>query len=240
MKAEDLGIDLKTGYHDRRLTTLENRFLGILWENHVGKACKISADHLAVSFDRLKQGITLPPAEVEKIAAELQIFKEGRKHLDHLKREVRHIYNHLLTCHDHVPILSKAGPDGGYWIAGDEDEAAAFYDTFRQRGITGLVKASRGKRAVLVDMMQQLSFEFEELVDKTELAGQIERRKAAATPVEVVDAFMAKMLKNPEKFADGLRKIGQKYGSVLLPKKQVEALTAKAAELQAIVNSLKG
>ena len=38
MKAEDLGIDVRSGRHNRTLTAVENRFLGILWTDHVGRA----------------------------------------------------------------------------------------------------------------------------------------------------------------------------------------------------------
>ena len=140
-------------------------------------------------------------------------------------------------------MLSKAGKDGGYWIAENKEEADAFYATFRKRGLTGLVKASRGKQSAMVDLVTQLSFEFDDLVDKTDRASEIPARRNA-TPIEVVDAFLKKMTENPEQYADGLRRIGDKYGSVLIPKKRYEdmitGIRTKAAELQAMVASLEG
>lgn len=222
MKCEDLGIDVRTGRHNRVLTHAETKFLGIIWEKHQGKEFKISATDLAIAYADMMGARGCHQPNV----------------IEHWKREVRHLQNHLLTEHSQVPILSAAGDGGGYWIAESEGEAAAFYNTFRRRGMTGLVKASRGKQAALVDMVQQLSFEFDELEDKTGFKARIRPVTGMPTPIEVVDAFLGRMLGNPEKFADGLRKIGAKYGSILLPRDRVMAMKRKAAELQEMVANL--
>jgi len=208
-----------------------------LWEEHVGRCNRIGADALAINFERAlcdREPLVGPALDAE-VALKRKLPGYD---LDGLKRDVRALQNHLLTRHDHLPILSAAGTAGGYWIAESESEAEDFYATFRKRGLTGLVKASRGKKAILVDMMRQLSFEFDELADLTEQTGIIKPRVSEPTPIEVVDVFLEKMTANPEKFADGLRKIGRKYGSVLLPKGAVKELTAKAAELQRLVDSI--
>ena len=238
MKLEDLGIDSKTGLHNKVLTHAENCFLGLLWIDHAGKDNKISADELAILFSAALEGRIIPP---DCMPAQLKSYRQfARGSLDLLKRDVRRMQNHLLTQHENTPILSKAGNGGGYWIADSEEEAERFYDSFRQRGLTGLVKASRGKKAVMVEMMTQLSFEFENLVDKSDfrLPTSDFRRPGAPTAMAVVDAFLGKMLSNPERYTEDLRKIGQKFGSVLLPKAQVAAMQHKAQELQTILSEL--
>jgi len=223
MRAAAFGINEKTGRHTRQpLTFEESAFLGILWEDHAGAFHKIAADDLAVLFARKAGG---DPSE------------RPRSH-NEWKRQVRLMQNHLL-CEHNIPILSKAGNDGGYWIAATKDEAEEFYGSFRKRGLTGLVKASRGKQSALVDMVRQLSFEFDELRDHTEQTHRIRPVGGMPTPIEVVDAFLEKMLQDPAKFADGLRKIGQKYGSVLLPRARVEALKAEMARVQELVAALE-
>lgn len=152
-------------------------------------------------------------------------------------REVRAMHNHMLFDHN-LPVLSAAGPKGGYWIAENEGEARQFYDAFRRRGLTGLVKASRGKQSAMVDMVTQLSFEFEDLVDQTAATPMIRPLGGRPLPVDVVDAFLEKMTGDPEKFADGLRKIREKYGAVLLPRERVRAMQVQAAKLSAMVASL--
>jgi hypothetical protein len=212
MKYEDMGYNARTGMHNKNLTAMESRFIGILWVDHEGEENAMPARELAEAFlPEVSMGMAL--------------------------RDVRYMHNHILMEHRHIPLLSKAGKDGGYYIAVDEEEANRFYDSFRKRGLTGVVKASRGKQSAVVEMVEQLSFQFEELVDKTS-GFKFKSRVAAPTPVEVVDAFLERMLLNPEKFSDGLRKIGAKYGSILLPREQVQAMKMKAAELQALVAGL--
>jgi len=220
MRLEDLGYDPKTGHHRRQpLTPEESAFLGILWIEHEGENFKISADSLAVRY-------------VQKIGNLVDTHR-----LEFWKREVRELQNHLL-CEHRIPILSKAGPSGGYWVAETEGEADRFYDTFRKRGLTGLVKASRGKQSAMVDMVTQLSFEFEELVDATDQTARIRPVGGMPLPAEVVDAFLARMTRDPARFADGLRKIREKYGAVLLPKERLRAVQKTASELQAMVAGL--
>ena len=235
MKLEDLGID-KSGHHNKKLTHAENCFLGLLWIDHVGEENKISADELAIRFYyALLDGRTIAERDLQQMLKGYRNY--SYKKLALLKRDVRRIHNHLLTQHDHTPILSKAGIGGGYWVAGSEQEAEQFYDTFRQRGLTGLVKASRGKKAVMVEMMSQLSFEFENMVDKSGIGdrGPGARKDGAPAAIAVVDAFLERMLREPERYSADLRKLGRKFGSVLLPKAQVSAMQAKAQELQEII-----
>lgn len=236
MKLEDFGIDSKTGHHNQTLTHAENCFLGLLWIDHAGEDNKISAGELAIKFKAALAGKVIQP---DYISTLLKGYRQyAFKELSYLKRDVRRMHNHLLTQHEHTPILSKAGNGGGYWVAGSEEEAARFYDTFRQRGLTGLVKASRGKKAVMVEMMTQLSFGFEDLIDKTGYVWQLDEKIGAPTAMAVVDAFLEKMLSNPEKYAADIKKLGKKFGSVLLPQSQVTAMQHKAQELQTILSEL--
>lgn len=220
MKLSSLGID-HDGRHTRApLTGAEAAFLGILWIDHVGAERKIAAKSLAREYARTQGEYIGEAGGYEKL---LQTWM----------REVRHMQNHLVMDHN-VPILSQAGVHGGYWIAENEYEAAAFYATFRQRGMTGLTKAARGNQAVLVEMVGQLSFQFDRLADVT---GQpIETIAGRATPIEVVDALIAKMMREPEKFKGDLIRLNKKLSSVLMPKvrmRQIARLTSQLGELVA-------
>lgn len=231
MKHEDLGFDLKTGQHNKVLTITESCFIGILWEDYIGSDNKISADELAVKFNCAMDGFEPDPKQL------LRLKKIKTSRLDKEKRAIRCIHNHLLTVHDNISILSKAGHGGGYWIAENKEEAVEFYDTFRKRGMTGLVKASRGKKAALVDMMEQVTFEFEDLAtdigifDNTGVSGD-------PAAIAVVDSFLGRMLENPARFSTGLKRLSKKYGSILLDKTEVAAMKNKAAELSRLVEAL--
>lgn len=232
MKAEDFGIDVETGQHDKRLTACESGFLGIMWEDHLGQDHAISALELAVRFQFARSGWRQP--DHEELTNTIKNL--GLRVLDEMKREVRRMHNHLLMDHDQIPMFSKSGSGGGYWIAASENEAKEFYASFRQRALTGMRKASRGSPRKMVEMVQQLSFEFHDFKDMTGSGVRAEAPSVVA--LEVVDSFLERMTAEPEKFAEGLRKIGRKYGSVLLPRGQVEAMLAKAKELEQLVESM--
>ena len=242
MKLSDFGIS-RDGTHNAQLTREENIFLSILWTDHVGEVNAISANELALIYAQRCEGIfsaglgsKLERAELRRMLNLMTSTRGHRKQLDRWKREVRHMHNHLLNEHDHIPLLSRAGTGGGYWIAENEAELDAFYNSFRQRGLTGLVKASRGKKAVIVDMVSQLSFDFE-LEDKTKLQ-PVRPGSDVSLPVQVVDQFLERMLANPEKFAGDIRRLSQKFGTVLFSKTQARAMRHKVAELSDLVSGL--
>lgn len=236
MKLGDLGIN-KKGMHDARLTRAENIFLGLMWLDHVGEENAIAADRLAVLFANALEGRDMNRKDLPAVLRNLKSTRGGWNILNGWKRDVRRMHNHLLKDHSRVAILSKAGYGGGYWIAESEAEAREFYHTFRKRGLTGLVKASRGQKAVLVDMVQQLSFDFE-LDDKTGLPAPGRPGSEVSMPAEVVDRFIEKMLEHPEKFADDLRKLGQKFSGVLLPKEKAREIKETAGRLSALMAEL--
>jgi len=244
MKLSDFGID-RDGTHDARLTREENIFLSILWVDHVGEVNAISADELAILFDQRKDGVftsglssKMERLELKRLLYLMRSTEGYRRQLDRWKRDVRHMHNHLLEQHDHIPLLSRAGTGGGYWIAENHAEMTAFYDAFRKRGITGLVKASRGKKAVLVDMVSQLSFDFE-IDDRSSSEMQpVRPGSGVSMPVQVVDQFLERMLASPEKFSDDLQRISNKFGNVLFSKSQARAMKDKIRELNELAAGL--
>ncbi len=97
MKLEDYGINPQTRQHNRNLTVAENRFLGILWIDHVGKDNKISADALAVSFDNAMRQAEIAPDNLAMAIFDMRNIYP--KVLNGWKREVRYMQNHLLFGH---------------------------------------------------------------------------------------------------------------------------------------------
>lgn len=233
MKAEEFGYDIETGRHDKRLTAAESAFLGILWEDHESKNQAISAIELAVRFQFARAGWRSP--DRDELANTIK--KLGDRILDEMKRDVRRMHNHLLIEHDRIHIFSKAGNGGGYWMASSEEEAKEFYATFRARALTGMRKASRGNPRRMAEMVTQLSFDFDEFKDLT--GSGVRPESPSVVAVEVVDSFLERMTKDPERFSDALKKLGRKYGSVLLPRGQVEILQRKTAELLEAVSALQ-
>lgn len=233
MELTDLGIDKKTKHHDRTLTGMENRFVGILWTDHTGYDNRISAKDLAFKFWLAFNDID--PYAIEDKAQRQEIMYKGMRQQPATLRMVRTLQNHLLIQHENIPILSKAGDCGGYWIAETEAEAEQFYHSFRKRGMTGLIKASRGKKAMLADIVQQLTFEFEKTI-----ADDSEPAPTGSASIEIVDNLLETLTANPEQFAAELQRLGRKFGSVLLPKEQFAAMQVQVENLQRMVAQIGG
>jgi len=234
MKLNNFGIDPETKIHKKILTETESCFLGIMWTECNGRENAISANELAVRFDFALRDVMPGRKKIAATIARVKDLPEFQKQ----KRMVRYIQNHLITMHDNIPVFSTAGKGGGYWIADNKDDATDFYNAFRKRGMTGLVKASRGKKAAFVDMMQQLSFEFEDRAADIGILNASDISPGDSAAIAVVDSFLSRMTKNPEKFSAGLKRLSKKYGSILLDKTEVAAMKAKASELSKLVEAL--
>ena len=226
MKTQDYGYNPKTMLHDKHLTRAEGVFVGILWVDYVGQENCIAGEDLAIMF---AYGAT----------GEAIMYEAGT--IEIWMRNVREMQNHILHKHDHIPVLSMAGPGGGYFIGANDEEVEKFYYAFRKRGMTGLIKATSGKKKAMVEAVEQLAFEFDDLVDKTMPAARGLTTAKGPIAGEIVDQLLAKMSLEPEKFADNLRKIREKYfsGGVLLDRTRIAAMKAKTRELQMIVADLE-
>ena len=224
MKAEDMGIDPHTGEHTRDFSKAETAMMGVL-ARHVSKHNKIAADDLAVEWR-------------EHMGYLKVTYNEFQRRLDMWKRDVRSMVNHLVIDHDQ-PILSKAGSAGGYWIAKDQAEVDEFYETFRRRAMTGLTKAARGKQAVLADMVKQLTFEFEDMkAARPALAGKVRPQIHEPAPVVMVSSFLDKMTKDPERYANELKLLRDKFGKVLLPREMFGQIQELSQQLSGLLDKV--
>lgn len=232
MKLSDFGV--RDGVHNARLTREENIFLAILWVDHVGEENAIAANDLAIVYARRRNGFTAGRLEIRRLKYLMKSTESHRKQLDRWKRDVRHMHNHLLYEHDHIPILSRAGTGGGYWIAENQAEHDAFFKSFRKRALTGMRKASRGNKSVMGQMVKQLSFEFEDHRGFR----PVRPGSDVSLPVQVVDQFLERMLANPEKFAGDIKRLSKKFGGVLFSTAEVRTLRHKVSELSDLVSGL--
>lgn len=236
MKLEDFGYDPKTKIHNPALTVAENRFLGLLWVDHTGAANKISAENLAVMYTWALDNKTLTEERTVEIVRAMKRTETMTRKLEQQKRIVRLMQSHLLMKHD-IGVLSMAGIGGGYWIAENDAEIDQFFASFRKRGMHGIVKASRASKVRFARIMEQLTFEFDTLTDYD--PGAVDSKERAPAPFVVVDALLEKMMSNPEQFSDELRKLGAKFGSVLLPKAQYAEIKSHTQRLTELMSELE-
>lgn len=152
-------------------------------------------------------------------------------------RQLRQLVNHLIINHD-IPIICQAGLGGGYWLPGSKAEVEHFHQAFRKRAMTGLVKACRGKKAAFVEMVTQLTIEFDQESGQEAQAPAMERLKLIpdADPipasVQVITAQLKRYHQEPEKFAAEIRQIQKDFGEVLIPRDRLRRIKRATQRLQ--------
>jgi hypothetical protein len=216
MKAEDLGYNPDTGSHSAAFSGAEAAMMGIL-ADHIGKEDRIPANQLAWRFFVEMEGQS----------------DDRRFRLEPWKRSVRYMVNHLVIDHDQG-IMSKAGIKGGYWLAGNEEEANEFYETFRKRGITGVTKAARGKKNVMVSLVQQLAFDWEDL-QAGDRPAMVRPYDYESAPLAVVTSFLDRMTKEPERYDQEIRLLRDKFGKVLMPREAFVRIQTLSKELSGLL-----
>jgi len=155
------------------------------------------------------------------------------------KRDLRHLINHLIITHG-LPIVCKAGTGGGYFLPASEVEVSEFYQTFHRRAMTGLVKASRGKRSAFVEIVTQLSLGFDEpgnqeVIEKLRLMPD---EDAVPAWVQVVTKFLDRLSESPDKYAAEIRRIQSTYGDIFVPRERIRLLKEKTAEFQKLLKEI--
>ena len=211
MRESDLGID-KRGVHSPELSGTESVCLRILQERGCGKIAAIPAIDLAN-----------------------RLFLNGEIG----KRNLRTLINHLIITHS-KPIVCEAGVGGGYYLPGDTAEVERFNRTFHSRSMTGLLKASRGRKAAYADMMYQYSLGFDD--PKTQAV--IERLRLIpdedSTPVwvKLITKFLDRISSDPVVYSAEIRRLQEAYGDIFLPREKVTLLKQKTAEFQKLLSEI--
>lgn len=218
MTNADLGIN-DLGHHDPTMTSIEQNCLNTLQERGYGKPSVISADDLAW---------TMGYGSHDRICMEAN------------KRDLRALVNHLIISHG-LPIICQAGKGGGYYLAGNPSEVEANYQAFHRRAMTGLLKASRGRKGAYVDILCQLTLGF----DDPEQQAAIEKLRLTpdADPVpawaQLVTKFLDRIAADPAGNAEVIRRIQKEYGEIFVGRQTVQRLKEKTAEFQALLTEIE-
>jgi hypothetical protein len=213
LSSSDLGFK-PDGRHSRMLTSIEGACVDVLGK---GRNNAVSAVILSE-----------------------QIFDPFFDRIELAKRDVRRLVNHLIIEHD-LPILSNAGKTGGYWIAGSPEEVEGFHHAFYKRAMTGLLKASRGKKGAFVNMVDQATLFFD---DPDKLGVSLGRLNLAKDKnkipafVQMVTRGLEKIKKDPQKYAAEIRKIQDRYGDVFMPKDKIIELKRATDKVHALLKDV--
>lgn len=218
MRDADLGIN-EFGKHDAQLTSIEQNCLDKFQQRGYGKAAAISANDLAWAAGF---------GSHEKAALEAN------------KRELRRLINHLIITHG-LPIICQSGDGGGYYLAGNPSEVEANYQAFHRRAMTGLLKASRGRKGAYVDMVSQLTLGF----DDPEQQAALERLRLTpeADPVpawvQLMTRFLDRLAADPEGNAEAIRRIQKEYGTIFVEKQTMKRLKEETAKFQTLLREIE-
>lgn len=211
MQDKDLGII--NGKHEPVLTQVEAKCVAILRTMGSGRESAIPAERLA-----------------------LNIF--GSWDLtasDEPLRDLRRLVNHLIITHSQ-PIISKAGKGGGYYLPATEEEILEYYNAFHKRAMTGLLKASRGKKSAFIELVGQLAFGFDspetlEVIENLDLTPEADPVPAF---VGIITQGLERLAADPQRYAAEIRQIQKAHGEIFVPREKVTALrdmTQKIGEL---------
>lgn len=214
MKLLDLGY--QENKHHQTLTPFEARCVDVLTELGTGQLWAIPAGHLAI-----KLGLAL------------------NLDTDSGKRKLRKLINHLIIDHK-IPIMCKAGQGGGYFLADSDEEVQEFCNAFRRRAMTGLLKQSQGKKAAFVDLMTQLTLDFDtpEMVEAREKLQFTKDEDPVPTFVTVVTKFLDRITGDPKKYAEEIRELQTKYGDIFVPAGWKQQLSKQIMDLQSLMGRI--
>lgn len=159
---------------------------------------------------------------------------------DARERELRRVVNRLIIKHG-IPIMCEAGPGGGYYLPAFDTEVEDNHARFRQRAMTGLMKASRSRRSAYADAVIQLTLGF----DGPE--GDAARQRIGLPPrrgteppawVQVVTRLLDRVKGDPERYADQIRAIQDQYGDIFVPRYKVRELKEELGKVQKMLGEL--
>lgn len=215
MTDRDLGII--GGRHEPTLTQLEAKCVAVLRVQGSGRESAIPAERLA-----------------------LHVFgRWGVTGGDEALRDLRRLVNHLIITHGQ-PIISKAGKGGGYYLPATEEEVIEYYHAFHRRAMTGLLKASRGKKSAFVELLGQLAFgfdepEMQEVLEALDLTPDVDPVPAF---VGVITQGLERLAVDPQRYAEEIRQIQRAYGDIFVPREKVRLLKEKTEEFQQLLREI--
>jgi hypothetical protein len=207
MRDCDIGLD-ETGKHNPVLTPLEAKCLETLQNRGSGVLAAISGRDLTRAL--------------------------GIDSVD--QRNTRYLVNHLIMTHQ-IPIMCQAGSGGGYYLTGSTEETQRFYRAFHKRAMTGLVKASKGRKASFVDIMTNLALGYDD-PDTMAQFDAVEHLRLTPDPdplpawVYVATNLLERLASDPQKYAEEIRRIQQNYGDIFVPRHKVAQIREMSAKLQ--------
>lgn len=161
------------------------------------------------------------------------------EHAETCKRRLRKVINRLII-HFGIPIMCEAGYGGGYYLPAHDGEVEANHGRFHKRSMTGLVKASRARKAAYADAIVQLTLGYEKEADavRERLGIPVQDDEGPPPWVAVVTGLLDRVKGDPEKYAAEIGRIRDEYGDIFVRRDKVKEIRRLSSELNRVLEGL--
>jgi hypothetical protein len=230
LKAARAALDGKKLEDDERL------ILAALVEAGYDDEGRPRGDRGILSSNALARAIYSAAADMAALTLAEKLYR-----LESSKRRVRKAVNALIIVHG-VSIMCRAGSGGGYYLPATTADVEENHGSFHKRAMTGLIKASRGRKAAYADAMVQLTLGFE-----SEAEAYREMLIGASTPAEdgppawvsVVSGLLQQVKGDPAKYAAEIKRIQDEFGDIFVRRDQVAKIKQLTTELNKALEGLQ-
>lgn len=179
--------------------------------------------------------------EVHPLVFDHKVENESimRHRLETCKRRVRKAVNALIIKHG-IPICCEPGLGGGYYLPASDAEVEFNHSRFHKRAMTGLVKATRARKAAYADAVIQLTLGFErEARAIMEASGKDAEEEGPPPWVSVVTGLISQVRGDPEKYAAEIKQIQDECGDIFVRRDKVREIKRLTAELNSVLSGLE-
>lgn len=171
-----------------------------------------------LSSNALARAIFSGLSELDGLSAAEKAYR-----MESCKRRVRTAVNRLIIVHG-VPIMCRAGTGGGYYLPATTADVEENHGAFHKRAMTGLIKASRGRKAAYADAMVQLTLGFEseaeayrEMVTGTSAPAEV----GPPAWVSVVSGLLQQVKGDPARYAAEIKRIQDEFGDIFVRRERL-------------------
>lgn len=164
-----------------------------------------------------------------------------KKQFESVKRKLRTIINDLIL-HYRIPICCQAGPGGGYYLPATDEEVEANNKRFHDRAMTGLMKATRARRAAYAEAVVQLTLGFD-TPEGEALRQRLNLRSYDSGPppwMRVVTQLLDRCKDDPRQYAAEIRQIQERYRGLFVIREEVAEAKRQAERLAEQLRALAG
>lgn len=155
------------------------------------------------------------------------------------KRRLRKVINSLVIRRG-ISISCQAGSGGGYFLPATVVEVEHNHALFHKRAMTGLVKATRGRKSAYADAVIQLTMDFDRKGKEIADSLGLPRGEDSGPPpwVSVVTGLLQQVKGDPNRYAAEIKRLQDEFGDIFVRRDKVRDIRKVAGELNKLLEGL--